>query len=203
MRGVVLVAALLGACSSTTNVTNVSVVAADAGTSDAGVADPVVADAGELADAGADGDASEEAGIPAPDPFSVGSPFQPGGSPSQTSVGKHTNNSSNAGTACLSCHRAGGLATTTFTFAGTVYEASGALPVGEGVEVRIANADLTSVQVIYTDAAGNFWEYGTFLPDGGAAVGVRDATFARHQATLVTNGDCNGCHTVGARIRLF
>ena len=111
-------------------------------------------------------------------------------------IGNH-----NAGQDCMSsCHNHG------FTFAGTVFNASG-VGVG-GAEVRLVDATGKVISV-YTDnsggsAQGNFYTSQSFV--GPAHVGVRNATNTQGmleaiqstaQSPASTGGACNACHCTG------
>jgi hypothetical protein len=107
----------------------------------------------------------------------------------------------NAGHDCFSsCHNHG------FTFAGTVFDASG-VGVG-GAEVRLVDATGKVISV-YTDnlggsSQGNFYSSQSFVAP--AHVGVRNATNAQVMITAIqtgaqspasTGGACNACHCTG------
>jgi hypothetical protein len=122
--------------------------------------------------------------------FSKAAPFSPG-SP--------VNGQHNAGRDCMSsCHNHG------FTFAGTLFDSTGA-GVG-GAEVRLVDANGTVISV-YTatgSSQGNFYSTKAFV--GPAHIGARNASSAQDMFTAIqttsqapasTGGACNACHCTG------
>ena len=93
---------------------------------------------------------------------------------------------------CLSCHS--GKGAPKFVLAGTVYASDTG---GKGVpdiEVRIGDANGTSVSA-HTDADGNFWIAVGKLPSKPAYAGVRSAKGSLSMAHMVEDFSCNTCHT--------
>lgn len=99
----------------------------------------------------------------------------------------------NVGKDCLSCHDGSGGAPE-FTFAGTLYDASGNAVAG--AEVRVVDGAGNAVSV-YTASDGNFYQFGTAFAAPGHA-GARDATTTNLMVSAVTKGGCNSCHCSGS-----
>jgi hypothetical protein len=139
---------------------------------------------------------SADGGAPPPAPVSPSSVFAkaPAYAMGSPVGGKH-----NTGRDCMSsCHNHG------FTFAGTLFDATGAA-VG-GAEVRLVDANGTAISV-YTavgSSQGNFYSTKAFV--GPAHIGVRNATNTQDMLTAIqttaqtpapTGGACNACHCTG------
>jgi hypothetical protein len=101
---------------------------------------------------------------------------------------------------CLMCHHQGGA--TAFTFAGTLYDATGANPVG-GATIHLQD-EVGNQATAISHANGNFFSADGFVmypakaftslcPDVNGMVGPVDMT---------TGANCNtaGCHTAGFRV---
>jgi hypothetical protein len=142
----------------------------------------------------------------APDPFFGTDAFQTGqpGSVDSTVGAGHMGATAPGATGvdCANCHKTGGASANIWTAAGTVYTARvGGNPVGEGVEVRINDANGKKLASAYTDKAGNFAFNNAALATlpATAHVGVRNATT---KGVMVANptGGCNAggtCHGQG------
>jgi hypothetical protein len=107
--------------------------------------------------------------------------------------------SHNGGRGCLGCHSG-------FTAAGTVYAADGSTPV-PGAIVRLTTGAAgggTVVLSVETDRSGNFHTSRSIAWGTGLHADVaKSATAPLHaMASTLTNGNCNGCHDSGLRIRV-
>jgi hypothetical protein len=99
----------------------------------------------------------------------------------------------NVGQDCLSCHD-GSSGAPEFSFAGTLYDASGNA-VG-GAEVRVVDAMGNAVSVT-TGSDGNFYQFGSSAFAGPGHAGIRNATTTDLMVSAVTKGGCNACHCSG------
>jgi hypothetical protein len=93
----------------------------------------------------------------------------------------------------LSCHDGSGGAPE-FSFAGTLYDASGNAVAG--AEVRVVDAAGNAVSVT-TASDGNFYQFGSSAFDAPGHAGARDATTTNLMVSAVTKGGCNACHCAG------
>jgi hypothetical protein len=132
---------------------------------------------------------------PANSVFNGAPPFMLG----QTSDGKH-----NAGQDCVGCHAMSGGEAPPFTFAGTVYDSTGA---GLGdVEVRLIDAN-GQVISLYSSPGGGGGGGGSSTGNFGttkswvapARVGIRNATTSADMLVPLQSGQggCNACHCSG------
>jgi len=108
----------------------------------------------------------------------------------------------NAGEDCAMCHHQGGDGPP-FTFAGTLYDASGGARPLAGASFHLIDANGTDV-IVTTQTNGNFWSselvsfplraFGSLCPD---VVPMR-------AALADADGSCNrsGCHTSGFRLHI-
>jgi hypothetical protein len=107
-------------------------------------------------------------------PYALGTPV----------IGNH-----NAGQDCMgSCHNHG------FTFAGTIYDASGTAV--SGAEIRLVDSTGKGISV-YSASDGNF--YSSTAWTGPAMVGARSASNTQVMVETLSSaqGGCNSCHASG------
>jgi hypothetical protein len=112
--------------------------------------------------------------------------------------------SHNAGTDCMSCHKAGGTGRGVFTVAGTVYKDSGTPQIQATVEIY-PNGSSTAQATMATDGLGNFFTtqpVASLVPAAGQqfALGAHVVVRAtgggsRSMLGVITNGSCNSCHS--------
>jgi hypothetical protein len=104
---------------------------------------------------------------------------------------------------CLQCHHQGGTGTP-FTFAGTVYDATGTTPTG-GATVHLEDSVGNVALAIAHATNGNF--YGTdfvMYPARAFATQCPDVLAMVAPVDMSTGANCNtaGCHTTGFRIHV-
>jgi hypothetical protein len=112
--------------------------------------------------------------------------------------------SHNAGTDCMSCHKAGGTGRGIFTVAGTVYMGSGGPQVSATVSIY-PQGSTTAQATLTTDGLGNFFTTQTvaaLVPAAGQQfvqgvnVVIRPTGgSSRAMLGVVSNGSCNSCHS--------
>jgi hypothetical protein len=112
--------------------------------------------------------------------------------------------SHNAGTDCMSCHKAGGTGRGIFTVAGTVYMGGGGPQVSATVSVYPTGSS-TAQATLTTDGLGNFFTtqpVAALVPAAGQQfvqgvnVVIRPTGgTSRAMLGVVSNGSCNACHS--------
>jgi hypothetical protein len=112
--------------------------------------------------------------------------------------------SHNAGTDCMSCHKAGGTGRGIFTVAGTVYMGGGGPQVSATVSVYPTGSS-TAQATLTTDGLGNFFTtqpVAALVPAAGQQfvqgvnVVIRPTGgTSRSMLGVVSNGSCNSCHS--------
>jgi hypothetical protein len=104
---------------------------------------------------------------------------------------------------CLMCHRQGGAAAP-YTFAGTLYDATGTMPVA-GATIYVQDA-AGNVATTITRANGNFFTAEGFVQYPAKAFVTRcpDVLAMLGAVDEITGANCNtsGCHTAGFRVHL-
>lgn len=107
------------------------------------------------------------------------------------------------GTDCLMCHHQGGAAVP-YTFAGTLYDASGARPVA-GATMYLQDS-AGNVATAVSHANGNFYTADSFVmyPAKAFASLCPDVIEMVAPVDEVTGANCNtsGCHTAGFRVHV-
>jgi hypothetical protein len=101
----------------------------------------------------------------------------------------------NPGKDCLSCHGNGGGSAPEFSFAGTLYNASGNAV--SGAEVRVVDSAGNALSVT-TATNGNFYQFAGSGLDVPGHAGIRNATTTDLMTSAVTKGSCNACHCTGS-----
>jgi hypothetical protein len=160
--------------------------------------DPVDADFGE-AGAPLDGGGTPDVNVPVPDtaPSWWPAPFVPGGLPDPSNG--RGNHAGSAG--CLSCHKAGGAASSALWSMGGIVFAS---PTGTtGVaSAEIGIKDGAQFYRAYSASNGYFW-----LPTSAGAINwataeirIRSAKGESPMVSKANSGDCQACHSAGNRI---
>ncbi len=94
-------------------------------------------------------------------------------------------------TACLSCHKTGGTATS-FVFAGTVFSSDdGKSPLADA-EIRFVD-DKGATSSAHSDADGNFWAKGPSVTTEIGKAGARKGSVTKTM-DVPASGNCNECH---------
>jgi cytochrome c553 len=94
-------------------------------------------------------------------------------------------------TACLSCHKTGGTATS-FVLGGTVFSSDdGKSPLADA-EIRFVD-DKGAASIAHSDADGNFWLKGPSVTTEIGKAGARKAA-ASKAMDVPASGNCNECH---------
>lgn len=129
-----------------------------------------------------------------------------GGTTTGGSVAGVAIRSHNAGTDCMSCHKAGGSGAGKgiFTVAGTVYK-DGGTPQIQATVMVYPNGSDTAQATMSTDGLGNFFTtqaVASLVPAAGQqfALGAHVVVRAtgggtRSMLGVITNGSCNSCHS--------
>ena len=106
-------------------------------------------------------------------------------------AGSPPNGHHNPGKDCLSCHGNGGGSAPEFSFAGTLYDASGNAV--SGAEVRVVDAAGKAMSVT-TASNGNFYQFAGSGFDAPGHAGIRNGATTELMTSAVTKGSCNACH---------
>jgi hypothetical protein len=107
------------------------------------------------------------------------------------------------GSDCLTCHHQGGAASP-YTFAGTLYDATGAKPLG-GATIYLQDS-AGNIATAITHPSGNFFTAEGFVSYPAKAFASLCPSVIEMIAPVdeVTGASCNtsGCHTAGFRVHL-
>ncbi|MEQ1734330.1 MAG: hypothetical protein ABL940_11705 [Bacteroidia bacterium] len=106
--------------------------------------------------------------------------------------------SHNMGQNCMSCHKQGGAGEGWFNVAGTVYDTAlvKALP---NATLKLYSGPNGTGSLMYTipvDGLGNFYTTQAINFGSGLYPAVQGATTTKYMNSLITGGQCNGCHGV-------
>lgn len=106
------------------------------------------------------------------------------------------NESHNAGSNCMECHKPGAKGEGWFSVAGTVYDKTktSAFPNTEVVFYRGPAGTGEIIKTIEVDALGNFYTTEDINFDNDIYVGVKGSSSVKYMISAIDNGKCNACH---------
>lgn len=169
----------------------------DTATGDAGAADGATTDGAATDGAATDGAATDGATADSGGGDAGGSTFWSG---AYSASCKPDDSAHRKGQACLTCHSSTGGAPA-FVLGGTVYAGATGDDGAPAVEVGVKSGD--QLLTTCTDDNGNFYLASGTVAWAQAQVKLRDASGEsniKHPSELAANGNCNSCHTGGARL---
>jgi hypothetical protein len=140
----------------------------------------------DAAAGGPDGGGGTDAQVQAGSPDAAPAACKP--AVATTASGQH-----NPGTACLSCHRAGGGAPT-WTLAGTLYDRSAGGTAIAGATITVTDANGATFDLV-SARNGNFWTSQPVAMPATIVASMCPDTVP--MISTLSSGDCNSCHTGG------
>jgi hypothetical protein len=118
---------------------------------------------------------------------------------SETKNSSHNSSKShNMGQNCMNCHKQGGSGEGWFNIAGTVYD-SLKISTYPNATVNLYTGPNGTGSLKYTidvDAFGNFYTTRSIDFSGGLYASVQGASSTKYMSSVITTGQCNGCHGV-------